>query len=158
MHSIDILILFSEVSVAIAGFAGIVGAIERPRDAISDIRTQVVVLAALEVLFCSITSLLLLIAMPSENLAWQVASVILFVIMMHFYVTQPGDVKRLLTEGTRIEKLFVGLDSLAAFTLLLNGLALLPWELSTVYLICLFLLLYQAGQYFYFSVERLWNE
>ena len=30
MHPTDILILFSEISVAIAGFAGIVGAIEKP--------------------------------------------------------------------------------------------------------------------------------
>jgi hypothetical protein len=156
MHTTDILILYSEISVAIAGFAGIAGAIAKPKDEISKLRVQAVVTCAIPLLLFSFVTLLLLSTISSEELVWQSASLIPLIWTVGYYLTHFGDVKVIFT-ASNAEKLIVGLDIVVVIALALNVLVLHPWKLSSVYLVCIFSWLLQACYFFYLSIEPLWR-
>ena len=157
METADILILYCEISVAIAGFAGIAGAIAKPQDELSKIRIQAVVTCAIPLLLFSFATLLLLAAVASEELVWRSVSLVMSIYIVGYYVTHIADIKALIS-SSHIEKLVVLSDIAVAAVLLLNVLALHPWDLSTVFLLCLFSWLVQACFFFYVSIQSLWSK
>ena len=157
MEPTDTLVLFSEISVALAGFTGIVVTIGKSNNPVSNIRIQVAVLGSLQVLLFSIAPILLLTAMSSEKLAWQVASLTHLAFIVLYYLMHLPDVKMVLRDGSVVEKLFTAGDFCASIALAINGLGFNTWDLAAVYLIVLSWILFQASFQFYVSVESLWK-
>ena len=157
METADILILYCEISVALAGFAGIAGAVAQTKERLSKIRVQTVVTCAIPLLLFSFASLLMLAADSSDELVWRSTSLAMLIFIVGYYVTHIEDIKTLFV-ASPIEKVVIAMDMVVAAALLLNVLVLHSWNLSTIYLTCLFSWLVQACYFFYVSIESLWRE
>ena len=74
-----------------------------------------------------------------------------------YYITHLEDIKAIFLNSI-FEAFVVAGDLTVAAILLANALVIHPWELSTVYLGCLFWWLLQACFFFYVSIESLWSD
>ena len=161
MQQADVLELLAELSVAFAGFTGLVGALRLRRDQDQALRGELRILIefSLYLMIASLVPLFLWQAGASEASAWRIASLGHVVFIVVYYVRRA---RTLLANAVAAGNASVFWGTLAVESVIgslvaANGLGLLPWPLHVVYLGNLFYQLIGTALSFMRFAAPLWR-
>ena len=150
----DALIVVAEVSVAVAGFAGIIAAIGKPRDPFARLAIKNVVLGALGVVLFSLLPIVLSFSGLHDDWVWRVASGGYCVVGSVYYFANRGGIVQ--STGRRIERVMIAGDAIVGLGLVAAVFGYPAPSYSFVYLGALYWSLVAICRYFSFSISSLW--
>ena len=150
----DALIVIAEVSVAVAGFGGIIAAIGRPQDPFARLAIKNVLIGALINVMNSLLPILLSLSGLRDQWVWRVAAGGFLVGGLVYYLANWGDIA--FSTGRRIEWLFIAGDMIVSVALVASVLGYAPLGYSFVYMGALYWALVAIFRYFTVSVSALW--
>ena len=148
------LIVIAEVSVAVAGFAGIIAAIGKHRDPFARLAIKNVVFGALAVVLGSLLPILLSFSGLHDDWVWRGASATALVVISVYYLANRSDI--VLSTGRRIEWVLIAGDGVVSLGLVMAVLGIPAPSYSFVYLAALYWSLVAIFRYFLVSISSLW--
>ena len=151
----EILILLAEVSVAVAGFAGIVGAIAKPAGDTERADLKALVAGAVGVLFFSLLPLVIALLPIANEAFWRLMAACLAVYVVWYYWANWGDFRVLKTSPRWV--IVVTGDLLMLLVLLATVAGAEIAEGSVVYLGSLLWILSQTLVFFALAMASLWQ-
>ncbi len=150
----DALIVIAEVSVAIAGFAGIIAAVNKPSDSFARMAFANVVFGAIGVVLQSLLPILLAFSGLRDEWVWRVASAVFVLGVVIAYIANRNEIVQS-TEGHRSEWVFIAADVIVALWLAGAVLGHPAPNYSFVYLGALYWYLVVSFRYFFVSISSL---
>ena len=150
----DALIVVAEVSVAVAGFAGIIGAIGKPQDAFARLAIKNVVIGALFNVMYSLLPILLSLSGLHDQWVWRVASAVVLVGGFVYYLASWNDIA--FSTAHRTEWAFMAGDVIVGLAFAASIFGHPPLSYSFVYMGGLCWGLATIFRYFAVSVSSLW--
>jgi hypothetical protein len=150
----DALIVIAEVSVAIAGFAGIIAAIDRPKDAYARLAVKNVLFGAITLVMYSLLPILLSVSGLHHEWVWRAASGAMLVLGVAYIFRNWSDI--VFSAAHRSEWVFMAGDAIVGLALAASVFAHPVLSYSFVYMGALFWGLACAFWYFAISVSSLW--
>ena len=147
----EALIVIAEVSVAIAGFSGIIAAVNKPRDSFARLAFMNVVQGAISVVLLSLLPILLAFSGLRDEWVWRAASAVYVVGFFIAYIANRNGI--LQSTERRSEWLFIAADVVVVLWLVSAVLGLPAPNYSFVYLGALYWQLVVSFRYFIVSIS-----
>ena len=151
----EVLILLAEVSVAVAGFAGIVGAIAKPTGETARADLKALVAGAVGVLFFSLLALVIAFFPISADIFWRLMAACLSIYVIWYYLVNRQDIRFLLTSPRWIIVMAGDLLMLLVLLATIGGMGFVGG--AAVYLGSLLWILSQTLVFFALAMAALWQ-